>query len=61
MFLVKQQTFKLSESHSSCGDALAVSLSSVQLGLITLLHRLGIPVKGKRLIQICQSTMVFKG
>ena len=39
-------TFKLSESHSSCGDAAAVSLSSGATGTNHTFRSQGIPGKG---------------
>ena len=39
-------TFKLSESHSSCGDAAAVSLSSGATGTNHTFLSVGIPGKG---------------
>ena len=42
----KTNTFKLSESHSSCGDAAAVSLSSGATGTNHTFASLGIPGKG---------------
>ena len=66
MFLVKQQTRLNYLNHTVLvEDASTVSLSSGATGTNHTFASLGIPGKRVllpcRLVQICQSTMVFKG